>query len=176
MKSNRNRQGFAVVEGLLILVAIALVAGVGVFVWHSTKVADKTLSNATISSSQTSSTRAKDTSVHQSTFANLPADLRSAIASHAECTNSQGQLTLEGGSVDTNIDNSYVSNEAAFIHECNTVALYAYIPGQWKFVAQTQEGFYCSTLKQYDVPTSLVEASVPENQCLDENNNLATYE
>ncbi len=43
ISKTKNSQGFAVVEGLLILVIVGLIAGIGWYVWNAKKQTDKTL-------------------------------------------------------------------------------------------------------------------------------------
>ncbi|MDB5176238.1 MAG: hypothetical protein JWM81_1096 [Candidatus Saccharibacteria bacterium] len=59
----KSSSGFALVEALLVLVIIAIIAGVGAYVLHQKNSADATLSSeAKISSSQSPTTTASGTS------------------------------------------------------------------------------------------------------------------
>jgi len=46
-----NQNGFAVVEGLLVVVVLAVIGGVGTYLWHSAKSSDKKLSTSSSSTS-----------------------------------------------------------------------------------------------------------------------------
>lgn len=46
MNKIRKENGFSAVEGLLIVIIIAMIAGVGYYVWHANKTANDTLSSA----------------------------------------------------------------------------------------------------------------------------------
>ena len=56
---NSNQKGFTVIEGLLIIVAVTLIAFVGYYVWHTQKQTDKTLNQASSTSQKTATTASK---------------------------------------------------------------------------------------------------------------------
>ena len=58
--SKHNQKGFALVEGLLTIIALALVVFVGYYVWHSQKQANTTLSNAS-KEAQSSAPKSQET-------------------------------------------------------------------------------------------------------------------
>lgn len=114
------------------------------------------------------------TSVNTTNFAELPNDLKRAVLANAACA-SNGQLMTEGGSADTNKDQYYVANAAAFIKQCQAVAFYAYDGNEWQHIGDTQFGFNCSTLVQHDVPKALIAAALPNGQCLDSSGKFVDY-
>jgi hypothetical protein len=122
------------------------------------------------------STKAKSDGVQQAKFSALPSDLKSAIAKHATCANGDGQLLDETGNVFDYPGNYFVANKAAFVGECQTIALYVDVSGQWQFIYQTQFGFSCSVLKKYAVPKALVAVSGPDGTCLDANDKFIPYQ
>jgi hypothetical protein len=177
-----NQSAFTAVEGILILVIVAIIGGTGFFVYDASKKANNTLTSAAKVAQSTPSktgssvqTIALDSSVHLVTFTKLPSNLQKAVITHASCV-ANGQLTNEDGSAATAANNTYVANKAAFIAECQTKALYTYTSGNWQFVSQTQFGFNCSDLQKSNVSTALAIPSLPNDQCLDANNNFVHYQ
>lgn len=62
MKLYKNQKGFSLVEGLLVIIALAIVGGVGYYVYHTQQETSKTVDTAktTNQSTATASTEAKD--------------------------------------------------------------------------------------------------------------------
>ena len=67
---NKNQKGFALVEGLLILIVVGILAGTGWYVWNSRNNTDKSLDNTT----KTSAFTKKPAKANVTSEANIPAD------------------------------------------------------------------------------------------------------
>lgn len=59
---NKNQSGFALIEGLLILLIVAVIGGVGYYVYNSQKQTDRSLNSASSVSDNDSSTKRSDNS------------------------------------------------------------------------------------------------------------------
>jgi hypothetical protein len=86
---NKTQKGFALVEGLLISLIIAIIAGTGYYVWHSKNQTDESLANTSDSSQSTVTSKKSSTagpSVAQKYFTIKEWNVRSPYS---------GNLTLE---------------------------------------------------------------------------------
>lgn len=180
MTKHNSQAGFSAIEVLLVLILVAIVGFTGFYIYNANNKSYDAYDQASESSStitpktKTTTSPTTDT-VQTSTFANLPKDLRTAVLAHATCANSKGQLTAEGGGVATGKDNQYVANQAAFIGECSTKALYAYTAGEWQFIDDTQDTFTCADFTKYNVPVKLVTSAVL-GDCLNASGKVVTYQ
>ncbi len=114
-KLHTNQSGFTLIETILVLVIVVAIAGVGLFVWHSKQVADKTLA-PTHSTNPTFKNNAKGKSAETGTNAAKPSTPASTPTSYFAITQwhirapYSGSLTLEYQQNSSNPDEMMVSS------------------------------------------------------------------
>jgi type II secretory pathway pseudopilin PulG len=153
-----NQKGFSLVEGLLVVIALALVVFVGYYVWNTQKNTDKTL-DAAAKASQSAS---KDVgSAAKPTDANLQVFLIKACGSENGAAINAMFANKASQSVDT--DNYQIESNYAVVNvNCTaapagtqlTTEFLKFSKGQWGYVTQSQE-VSCQYLTTQGFPDKL---------------------
>lgn len=107
-KLGENKQGFALVEGILLLVIVAAVIGVGVYVIHQKHKSEKTLASNSGTSAQTKAPAGSTASVDQLT--QQDSQTEASVDSSADGTAQQDAMSAN--SAVSNLGGAY--NEASY--------------------------------------------------------------
>jgi hypothetical protein len=177
MKLSSNQSGFTVVEGIAIIVIVAILGFTGWFVWSSQKATSKTLSDTNKSATAQSTkkivtkepiaalskapTKYDDPTVLTTIYENAPAALKAAIK-HTALDKYGNCLQEKNGSLIKTNGNAL---QTGIFYKPDQVAqtglgcepgfsdfyLYVYSGGEWKQVAVTHDNFSCDIVAEYNV-------------------------
>lgn len=162
---NKTSRGFAALEGLLILIIIAIISGTGYFVWHSKQQTDKALNDAAKSSQSTSQIKSKEDSSDINLIATAIVDkcismnsstsassLKDALLEHYK--NEKSSLKLSG-----NYAKAGASCEASSGGLMGGfTALLKKTNEKWDVVFQGQQSPDCEAVDNKDWPTSVLDS------------------
>lgn len=155
----KNQQGFTLVEGLLIVIALALIIFVGYYVWNSQQKSTDTLESAT-KSSENASPAKKTAADNQSELKQFilatcssksEADVEALFANRANQTADTDNIEIEG--------NYAIAN---FLSTCKlqngndlTTLFMKKQSGKWALSVDKPVGVSCEFLTQEDFPETL---------------------
>jgi type II secretory pathway pseudopilin PulG len=183
-----NQKGFSLIEGLLVIIALALIVFVGYYVWHTQQNTNKQLDTANQASQKASQNVKKPAeSVKKgnddpvtTTYSQSPEGLQKAMVAHTkdahpDCVKGSQFVSLAGN----NVDPSVIYTTSGFAKtggECGEgpAELYVEQGASWKFVGQTAYAFDCSTLEKYKVPEIIAQNGLVAT-CYDASNNEVPY-
>ncbi|MGC1177422.1 MAG: hypothetical protein WA843_05110 [Candidatus Saccharimonadales bacterium] len=163
-RTKSNQKGFSLVEGLLIVIAVALIAFVGYYVWHSQKEANKTL-NAASKSSQATTPKADTKPTTPATADEKEAQLQTFMLATCSASDNDAIKALFQNqsvqNVDTDnikIDGNYaVANIDCTLHNNTKLSteFFKYTGNKWALSFTTSTELTCDFLTGQGVPDSL---------------------
>jgi hypothetical protein len=193
----KKQSGFAVIEGLLILIIIAILGFTSWYVWHARSQADKTL-NDTLNSGQSvpnhSSKKKADTAGQDNktgvaaprlvNYATTPNSTGVEISSASDIDKLDGASDsfkdFIKGKINKNSNSPSPCGNAYGIFvkkiykdefalggegQCGGAEkLWAKISDEWQEIGATQQGFDCSLLEKYNVPSAIIENCIKNGQ------------
>ncbi|HEX7633488.1 MAG TPA: prepilin-type N-terminal cleavage/methylation domain-containing protein [Candidatus Saccharimonadales bacterium] len=186
MTKKMNQKGFSLIEGLLVIIALALVIFVGYYVYHSQKQTDKTYSTAAKDaqsgpSKSSPSTKSASKLITYDPIIEIRAagdvsQLKGAPQSFKDFMSGQITASLSEAtdencgstffSVNKIYDSSYAMGGVGQKDCGGAQAVWALYQGNWEKVYVGQQAVSCDVINKYKVPKVLVE------QCFDSNEQL----
>lgn len=182
-KISKNEKGFSAVEAVLVLVIVILIGVVGWLVYdkHHDKIATtasdtqptSTTTKTTKSTTTTSTTTSSPKEVNYTSWSTVPSDMQTELLAEWKSVAPNG--CQPGDSYQTDAESGVTSQEPLVTYGdqfmmhgfgCDGGAIYilAKQSGTWQSIGSSQDGWDCSLIQKYSIPTSLLQAdNVVEN-------------
>lgn len=163
-----NQKGFGLIEGLLVIIAITLIAFTGYYIWHQQSQDDEsgTVSQTSVSSSKSDGSTANSSTDKEQALKEFM--LKTCSSSDASAVKAvfENQSTQSVDTDSININNNYaIANlncELSNGTQLRTLFM-KYSSGEWKLLIKTTTGVSCDYLTSQGFPDDL-KAPYCQNQ------------
>jgi hypothetical protein len=177
--SKETSAGFGALEGLLLVVMLAMIGGTGWYVLHSKDQANHAYSTTanlkTLKQDKTPTSRAGVESANavKTSFSKLPVNLQSVIIDEnqkqaPDCVANGKLVDSDGKPANPAVTFASIGSAIAPIGcDGQQIGLFAVDKeNQWHYIEATQENFSCAAIATNPVPKKLLKLGAPSTDCI----------